>query len=333
MCFSKIKRCLIAGVCGVTFIAGHNLLYAQMGYDLYSIEWLVAEADAVAQGRVIDVRHEAIDQQRRSTTVTLAVSEKIKGVVPPKIDFVIETHVSDDHFNTWKQSQRAILWFLARTQAGDTHGKHQVDNSSSRIRWMPVADLYAIELPKTPTERLSRIPPPPIYSLDLTLLKTRDEILTAAHRASQELDSKTKPRSHKLEISHEIAQRTGRSGDINRLTVPVVKQLEKVASDWTNAPEMTLRRIEIPAEKDKIPPLSMTDIGLMRVQGIRAMRYFRTDKNIQTLRALLNDTSLAYRTIVRADGSTAEEKTYYVREEAKRVLKDWGVEVECSAGQ
>jgi hypothetical protein len=65
----------------------------------------------------------------------------------------------------------------------------------------------------------------------------------------------------------------------------------------------------------------------MRAEGARALRYFKSDENIASLRKLLADPGCAYR-YPDPKNDNIQERIYVVRYQAYQTLKAWGVEVE-----
>jgi hypothetical protein len=87
------------------------------------------------------------------------------------------------------------------------------------------------------------------------------------------------------------------------LSVPVDERLEKRSLDYLKS-----------------------DKYMLREEGVRALRYFKSDGNIARVRPLLNDPGSALEADQENNG--VEVRFYGVRQEAYRTLKTWGVDVE-----
>lgn len=63
-----------------------------------------------------------------------------------------------------------------------------------------------------------------------------------------------------------------------------------------------------------------------RVEGARALVYFKSDENMALVRPLLDDPGITY--LQPADGDKAAERVYGVRYSAYQTLKSWRIDVE-----
>ena len=115
-------------------------------------------------------------------------------------------------------------------------------------------------------------------------------------------------------------------GDANSLELIAGKLLERVALQQIKEPRNFL------AGK---PPGSHLDDYLadIRVEGIKTLKHFRSQPNIELLKQLLSDRAtreVNRRTPVQAEKPSESHalKEYIVRREAYRMLVNWGVEVE-----
>jgi hypothetical protein len=95
-----------------------------------------------------------------------------------------------------------------------------------------------------------------------------------------------------------------KTGGYLRLSVPVDERLERRASDYLRS--QSYRR---------------------REEGVRALRYFKSDENIARVTRLLNDPGWAYQRHAQ-ENKGIEVRIYGVRQEAFRTLKAWGMDVE-----
>jgi hypothetical protein len=107
-------------------------------------------------------------------------------------------------------------------------------------------------------------------------------------------------------------QRVGTSGDANSLSVPVDSRLERLARGLIVASERFAPGSEARHDRDRL-----------RVEGVKAVRYFRSAANIDLLKSLLDDPFVVVH--IAPDGSRA--RVYEVREEAYEILRSWDVDV------
>ena len=112
-----------------------------------------------------------------------------------------------------------------------------------------------------------------------------------------------------LEVPREAVAGTKReeyykTGGYLSLSVPVDERLEKRARDYCRSE--SYRR---------------------REEGVRALRYFKSDENIARVKRLLNDPGWAYLYHAQ-ENKGIEVRIYGVRQEAYRTLRVWGIDVE-----
>jgi hypothetical protein len=146
-----------------------------------------------------------------------------------------------------------------------------------------------------------------VLTADLKLLRNPEDVIRAAKDALRRMPANMK-RIHTFElfVPPEIIAGTKlqkRVVEFLELVVPVDERLEK-------------RALNDIASKDYV----------LREQGVRALRYFKSDENIARVRKLLGDPGWGYLEHPQ-DNHGIEVRLYGVREEAYRTLKTWGVEV------
>ena len=94
---------------------GAGIAAGQVGYAASSLEWLVADADVVARGVVVDVTREPAREDRWAwDVVMLDVREVLKGGKADRLTFVVYTHMTDGTVARWKEARPEGLWFLWR---------------------------------------------------------------------------------------------------------------------------------------------------------------------------------------------------------------------------
>lgn len=145
-----------------------------------------------------------------------------------------------------------------------------------------------------------------VFKADFTLLRDPDAVIRAAEDTIRRMPPAIR-RIHTfgLQVPPELVAKTDwREYHGLVLSVPVNEQLEKRALQFLRSE-------------------SYQD----REQGIRALRYFKSDENIARARKLLDDSGWAY--LYHAhENNGIEVRIYGVRLEAYRTLRSWGVNVE-----
>lgn len=142
---------------------------------------------------------------------------------------------------------------------------------------------------------------------DMTLLRNPDDVIKAAREAVRRMPLGVK-RVHtfRLSVPRELVGGTtwepyyGTGGHL-RLVVPVDMHLEKRAQDYLRSENY-----------------------MKRAEGVRALRYFKSDANIARVKALLTDPGHVIR---QADKGEGQEAFYVVRYEAYETLKAWRIDV------
>ena len=150
---------------------------------------------------------------------------------------------------------------------------------------------------------------PEALSADFTLLRDPEVAIRIARETARRMpDPVRRIHTFGLVVPREAVARTKWQGVYETrghlvLSVPVDERLEKRSLD-------SLRSESYQA----------------REEGVRALRYFKSDGNLARVKPLLNDPGWAYRRHAR-ENDGIEVRFYGVREEAYRTLKAWGVEV------
>jgi hypothetical protein len=167
------------------------------------------------------------------------------------------------------------------------------------IREEAPSDTTVIDLGNGSTE---------VFTAEMTLLRDPEAVLQVARKAVRRAPAAVK-RIHTfgLQVPRETIVGTQwekyyQTGGYLLLSVPVDQHLEKRAQGYLRSKS-----------------------SQRRAEGVRAMRYFRSNENIARVRKLLNDPARAYRHKTPPD--TGQEAIYVVRYEAYETLKSWGVHV------
>ncbi len=155
--------------------------------------------------------------------------------------------------------------------------------------------------------------PPPILTMNLTVLDQPEEILAAARKAVAA--GKHRPvQEHKIWLPRQVAQRSGRSGDTNHLDAPVDQRLEVLAR----------RLLQLPGD---FTGGNSGFENLLRREGLAALRYFKSEENIALVRPFLADLSWLVETRGTGNGAEVKRWVYYLRKEAYATLRHWKVEI------
>lgn len=142
---------------------------------------------------------------------------------------------------------------------------------------------------------------PEVFLADFTILRQPDAVVQAAREViNRSAPNVRQLQTFRLMIPADVLA-DANLGPYGQLVVPVDEHLEKRAIGFLEAKS-----------------------HLRRSEAARALRYFKSDANIDRLQALLDDAGYSERV---ADGGT-RVKYYGVRDDAYRTLKAWDVPVE-----
>jgi hypothetical protein len=147
-----------------------------------------------------------------------------------------------------------------------------------------------------------------VLTADFTLLRDGKDVLQAAKETVRRTPVAIKRiHTHSLAVPLDLIAGTkwetyyGTGGHL-RLSVLVDQKLEKRAQKYIGS-----------------------DSYMQRHEGVRAIRYFKSDQNIARVKPLLGDPAYANQA---GENDGVEMRWYGVRDEAYRTLRAWGVEVE-----
>ncbi len=295
---------------------------AQMGYQACSLDWLVADSDVVVRASVSQVKRVPIpnpnpkmyQEPEDRITVTLKVHETLKGVRAESLEFTEEILGYFRVYDGWKEAAREQLWFLVRDteREGDAEPEAGI---APRLRLKPYGGGWSVVRlgPPVPEEKGFVAMPPPIFSMDLSVLEKPNDILDAARAAAAEGGKRGRVQGHDLDLPRGVMQRSGRSGDANSLRVPVDRRLETLAH----------RLIESP--RDFLAGAERAYADQLRLEGIGALRHFSSEKNVALLKPLLGDP--AWSIHVDPDGKE-EESIRPPRSGPYETLRSWGIAVD-----
>jgi hypothetical protein len=228
----------------------------------------------------------------------LKVNEVLKGDVSSKLlEFRIDGVSEWPDLKKWVKERIPFLWF--------------VNGSEDQIGTDFFALVNFIFLGSPAQQREGGFER--VYGSDMALLTEPEEVLKRARAfAKGQLQTTNFHKIYLPEFSTDD-HFMGRS----YLLVPIEPSLEQTGAHLISAPDDFVSR-KVESER-----LQMWRCDL-RAEGVSALRYFRSDKNIRLLKPLLNDP--AHWAIKDYARTTLVRKTYSVRKNAYEVLQGWGVD-------
>jgi hypothetical protein len=266
-----------------------------------SIEWILADSDRVIVGKVtsIDFVTDTDDKERQVATVE--VTETLKGAKDNRLTFVTDP-AWGSNLDEMRDKRVAMLFCLVKND-----GKH-VDAMRYPLLLRPShAWLNAVSL--DPAQVGS------VLTSDFRVLKRPDDVMTYVRQSIRDLEKKPATKSFTLDVPQptEVFRELYAKSSV-RLVVPVDEKLETLGRKWCVA-----------------------ESSHERSQGARMLRFFKSPKNIELLKSMLNDPASGevsqQRFVLGNDAKRHPElvyrKTvYHVRAAAYSSLRRMGVEVE-----
>ena len=310
---------LAACVSIVVALGGARLGRAQVPV-YYSIEENVAAADVVDLGTITDVSERPPPGNEGSSyTITVRVSETIKGSPVNELRVVNDRFYQREDFLRWAQRKSPILWCVTRP-----------DHKGDGYRFGRIVPLDATE----PTDSRFAIH---VFDMDLAMLRSPTEVLDHARRFVKEATRYpsggfvtlwTLERPWRL-----ITNPTGRPasqvigyvpelfGSGGLLEVPVVPRLEAIAKRLILHPDSVIppRPRDKSLSPEQIAQARKTDEEYLRAQGICCLAYFKSERNIKLVEGYLNDPAIVPSRF--APGSTDQP----VRSAAQWLLEGWDI--------
>jgi hypothetical protein len=219
--------------------------------------------------------------------VTVEVAEVLKGKAAKTLRFTVVHSGAGDTPAKWKADGVELILFLEE-DAGT------LSLRSGTFGWWDSA------------VRLDGKPERGVFTADLRRLTKAKDVLRAARNALAELPMQETPKRHLIDVppGTDVSDALY-GGSAVYLVVPVDDTLQAVARNWLKAPATKLAD------------------GHLRLEGVRALRHFRSDENAGLLKPLLAD-PYSWTT---TDQAGQRKRVYPVRREAHDVLTSWGVEV------
>lgn len=264
----RFMRCrLIITVAALACADLGNICFAQMGRTAYSLEWLVADSDVIVRASVAEVERVPIpnpepkipQNPRVEKRVTLTVDETLVGEHTHFLVFTDQTLAYDHILEGWKDAGTELLWFLKRVEERGA----DPDEESPRLK--PYGGGWSVIRlgPSVPEERGFSSVPPPIFTMNLSVLEESADIMDAARAIAKDAAEHGHTESYNLTLPHSVMRRSGKSGDINLLRLPVDHRLERLASRLIESPEDFLAEDEL------------VNARWLRHEGIKALTHLK----------------------------------------------------------
>ncbi|MCA9052950.1 MAG: hypothetical protein KDA75_03890 [Planctomycetaceae bacterium] len=294
---------------------------AQTGHQANSLEWLLSDADLVVRASIIAIKRAPVvpvegDPAQNTQVwekVALRVHETLKGEPAPSVTF-FERSVEFMHIREgWRDGETEQLWFLKRYVPPKLEGPptlgHEPPPEEFVAAWQP-SDVIRLS-PPVPEERDFVALPPPLFTMNLVVLRTPKEIMAAARIAVKGGGGRGNVASHQLPLPASVMRRSGRSGDWNDLVVPIDPRLEQLALRLIQSPQEFLTEKERPWA------------DMLRREGVVALRHFPDERHVPLLTALLNDPASSIH--INPDGT--EQRVFDIRDAAEETLRTWRLDV------
>jgi hypothetical protein len=266
-----------------------------------SIEWILASSDRVVFGKATSVDFVNDKEGKERKLVTVDVSETLKGAKDKRLTFVSDP-TWDSDFEKARDNRIAMLFCLVNND-----GKH-IDAMRYPLLLRPSRiGMSTVWLdPKDSGCALTS---------DFRVLTRPDDVMACVRQSIRDLEKAPTTKSFTLDVpqtSEVFRELYARSGV--RLVVPVDDKLETLGRKWC-----------------------ASELSYERSQGARMLRHFKSPKNVELLKSLLNDPASGevsqQRFVLGNDAKKHAElvyrKTvYHVRAAAYSSLHRLGVEVE-----
>lgn len=305
----------------VGFALAPAIAYAQCHLSYHSIEPRVARADVVVAGEISRALRRKVEASESSSAagrridheakveyvLTVKVHETLKGEEADVIELVDETYSIDRRYDQWAEARSTILWFLGPPVAA---GETMDDGAPARREFSMLRIGTAAS-----DEQGFKTSIPPVFSMDFTVLHEEKAILARARQFAKKQPGPL--RIHSITIPHEVAAQCSPPCDGNALVVPVDASLEETARRLIASPQEFL-----PGNA----PLDSLAGFQLRLGGVEALQYFKSNENAALLRSLLDDSTAVYRTFDAGSRESMTVKEYPIRAKAYGILRQWNVD-------
>jgi hypothetical protein len=333
----KPRRIFVTIASAILVVTVSGPVVAQIGYSENTIEASVAESSLIVRATVADLKFESVDDRPtkgwKRTIVTLKVKETLKGRPVETVTFGEGNYEPDRRYEAWKKAGTELLWFFG---PNPMYGKSPtwVEDEIS-VRFPLQKQLWVRLGPGISIEKRYDQVLKPMFRMDLNVVEGPVAILEAV-RASI-LYPTDRERAgvlpvpdgfsadhYSISVPHAIMARSGRVGDANSIGVPIDRRLETLARRLIESPSDFLPK-ETDAEHARNPKGRNSEKDLLRAEGTKALRYFKSESNVRLLKSLLAD-SATYQVMPPEPDVPYIE--YFVRKAAYETLTAWKVAVQ-----
>lgn len=268
------------------------------------IEWITADSERVLVGKVVKVETAKGEDNKDYEVATVAVSQTLKGKHETKATFLLQNH-EEPVAAEWMEDAVPMLFFLVRSDRLD-----KKSGLATRFDWVLREDVSypsAVLVGKSKRDWTYTMH---VFGRELSVVTKSDAIVKRVERAATAFSRR--PNHHAVGVpkKNEIYKQFVEPSAVY-LVVPVDEELEPFGRNWC--------RSAWPFE---------------RKEGIKILRRFKSERNIQILKSLLNDhySDLAtrYRLVIGLHVLAVphRHRVYAVRRLAYETLRDLGVPVE-----
>jgi hypothetical protein len=270
-----------------------------------SIEWVLIDSDWAFSGKVVKVETVMGEDRGRYEAATVEVAKTFKGTPADRATFLLRNY-NGPAAKGWMDDGVPLMFFLVkRDRAKETKGL------PGGFDWLLRDDgnsHSAVLLGKT-----NRTFPLTVRALtrDFNVLTDPDAILERLDKAARSPGAKD-VRGHTLEVPGGTPVfKALYGGSAVMLTVPVDDELEQLGRRWCDSRSQ-----------------------IQRAEGAKILGYFKNDKNIELLNALLQDPGSSIEETSRSVPGRKElqlvssKRLYPVRRLAYEALTAFGVKVE-----
>ena len=234
----------------------------QIGRQYPSLEAMVGSSETVVVGRITSLDFEIPPGKKyRWVTMTVQVDELIKGEQTVTLRLTSQLIYGEEVFRQWQDFETRLLIFIP-------HQKHGV-----------IRDLTFKRLDDTKDENEEKrhlIDWKAMYSMDFRLLDSRKKILVVA----RQFMTKYKGQVEVLRVTGYPLVRSPRfpgPADANRMLLPNVPEVKKMAQEMIEQPEIWLERLH--GELDSMARLSPITLEKIQALGRRIQAAIDKSKN------------------------------------------------------
>lgn len=264
-------------------------------YTVETLDWMAADSQVVVRAVVVDFAQEVDGSKQKWITVVIKVRETLKGRHKAFHTYVVPDW-DDQEVLRWKKTEQELVVFLADTKPVNVDVRWWAEKAALYERTLRSSSSSIIEL-STPARLGMNIATfSKIHTLDLKDPTDPKKVLQYTRDAIAAQEKVKKLRKHEF--------RWPRSAVTLTRVVPVNELLESQARKWVGS-----------------------DDPILREEGARAFKFFKSDDNVAALKKLLRDPSFVTRQKQEGARIIETHRTYRVRAAALDSLKALGIQV------